>query len=66
MWMDYKQGLQRKSMCDRRISDPRKRPAYSVLSKDKIQKALGINLPYWKESLAVFLKSKMFDAEMIK
>ena len=45
---------------------PAKRPAYSVLSKDKIQKALGINLPDWKESLGVFLKSKMFDAEMIK
>ena len=45
---------------------PAKRPAYSVLSKDKIQKALGINLPDWKESLGVFLKSKMFDAERIK
>ena len=40
---------------------PAKRPAYSVLSKDKIQKALGITLPQWQESLAVFLKSDMFD-----
>ena len=40
---------------------PAKRPAYSVLSKDKIQKALGINLPQWQESLSVFLKSDLFD-----
>ena len=40
---------------------PAKRPAYSVLSKDKIQKALGITLPQWQESLAVFLKSDLFD-----
>ena len=40
---------------------PAKRPAYSVLCKDKIQKALGIELPDWKESLAVYLKSDLFD-----
>lgn len=40
---------------------PAKRPAYSVLSKEKIQKALCINLPYWKDSLSIFLKSSMFD-----
>lgn len=40
---------------------PAKRPAYSVLSKDKIQKALGITLPQWQESLSVFLKSDLFD-----
>ena len=40
---------------------PAKRPAYSVLSKDKIQQALGITLPQWQESLAVFLKSDLFD-----
>lgn len=32
-----------------------KRPAYSVLSKEKIQKA-GIIVPEWKESLKTFLK----------
>lgn len=40
---------------------PAKRPAYSVLSKEKIQKALGITLPQWQESLSVFLKSDLFD-----
>ena len=40
---------------------PAKRPAYSVLSKNKIQQALGITLPQWQESLAVFLKSDLFD-----
>lgn len=40
---------------------PAKRPAYSVLSKDKIQKALGTTLPLWKDSLALFLKSEFFD-----
>lgn len=45
---------------------PAKRPAYSVLSKDKIQKTLRITLPYWKESLKVFLDSEMFDKERIQ
>ena len=45
---------------------PAKRPAYSVLCKDKIQKALGITLPFWKDSLSVFLKSNLFDNERIK
>lgn len=40
---------------------PAKRPAYSVLSKDKIQKALGIELPEWEKSLSTFLKSNKFD-----
>ncbi len=38
-----------------------KRPAYSVLSKEKIQKALGITLPQWEESLEKFIKSGSFS-----
>lgn len=45
---------------------PAKRPAYSVLSKEKIQNALGINLPDWKESLRVFMESSLFNREMIR
>jgi dTDP-4-dehydrorhamnose reductase len=37
-----------------------KRPAYSVLSKDKIQKALNIQLSQWEESLESFIKSDRF------
>lgn len=45
---------------------PAKRPAYSVLCKDKIQKSLGITLPFWKDSLNVFLKSELFDKGRIE
>lgn len=45
---------------------PAKRPAYSVLCKRKIQDALGIKLPEWKESLRIFLDSPDFNKEMIK
>ena len=45
---------------------PAKRPAYSVLSKDKIQKTLGISLPLWQDSLKVFLKSSLFDKSRIQ
>ena len=45
---------------------PAKRPAYSVLCKDKIQKALGIGLPYLKDSLQFFLRNPMFDITRIE
>jgi len=45
---------------------PAKRPAYSVLCKDKIQKALNMNLPEWKESLKFFLESPLFDKSRIE
>jgi dTDP-4-dehydrorhamnose reductase len=32
-----------------------KRPAYSVLNKGKIKAAFGLEIPYWKDSLAVCL-----------
>lgn len=43
-----------------------KRPAYSVLSKDKIQNALGITLPDWKKSLKEFLTNPLFDKSRIE
>lgn len=36
------------------------RPAYSVLSKSKLKKALQIKIPHWKESLRAFMASPMF------
>lgn len=33
------------------------RPAYSVLSKDKVQKALGVSIPNWQDSLEDFIIS---------
>jgi dTDP-4-dehydrorhamnose reductase len=33
-----------------------KRPAYSVLSKKRIQEAYGLSIPGWKESLELFMK----------
>ena len=44
---------------------PAKRPAYSVLCKDKLQNALGIKLPEWKESLKKFMDSDLFDKNRI-
>ena len=35
---------------------PVKRPSYSVLSKDKI-KSIGVDVPYWRDSLKVCLKA---------
>ncbi|MDR2095994.1 MAG: dTDP-4-dehydrorhamnose reductase [Treponema sp.] len=32
-----------------------KRPAYSVLDKSKIKDTLGITIPFWKESLSIYL-----------
>ena len=40
---------------------PAKRPAYSVLSKEKIKKALNIKLKPWEESLEDFISSEFFN-----
>lgn len=37
------------------------RPSYSVLSKDKICKAMKIKLPGWQNSLEKFIKSSRFE-----
>jgi dTDP-4-dehydrorhamnose reductase len=36
---------------------PAKRPAYSVFNKQKIKETFGLQIPYWRESLRVCLKS---------
>jgi len=35
-----------------------KRPAYSVLNKEKIKSTFGITIPYWRDSLSKCLKNK--------
>ncbi|WP_291909845.1 dTDP-4-dehydrorhamnose reductase [Chitinophaga sp. CB10] len=35
---------------------PAKRPSYSVMNKEKIKATFGIEIPYWRESLAECLK----------
>ncbi|MDX9932116.1 MAG: sugar nucleotide-binding protein, partial [Bacteroidales bacterium] len=37
---------------------PAPRPAYSVLNKGKIKKFLGIEIPYWKDSLKKCLEQQ--------
>ena len=40
-----------------------RRPAYSVLSKAKVQEALHIRLPKWQKSLESFIKDKHFQPQ---
>ena len=43
---------------------PAKRPLYSVLSKSKIKKFLGVEIPYWRDSLSLCIeeiKNKNYD-----
>ncbi len=41
---------------------PAKRPAYSVLSKAKIQETLHVKIPNWEDSLEKFIKSNRFSS----
>jgi dTDP-4-dehydrorhamnose reductase len=46
----------------RETSSPVKRPPYSVMSKQRLQQA-GIELPFWKDSLARYLKARPVKQE---
>lgn len=37
-----------------------RRPAYSVLSKEKIKSEIGLKIPDWEKSLKMFMKDKRF------
>lgn len=56
-------GLIKKGLCSlspctsKEYITAAKRPAYSVLCKDKISKTLNIEIPNWKESLLDYLQS---------
>lgn len=42
------------------------RPLYSVLSKEKISRAMGIKITDWKESLKTFMNSPLFEKSRIE
>lgn len=42
---------------------PAERPAYSVMDKSKIKKELGIDIPYWRDSLKVCLVQLQTNTE---
>jgi dTDP-4-dehydrorhamnose reductase len=44
---------------------PAKRPAYSVMSKEKIVAATGLNIPPWQESLEKYLEERKLDTDKI-
>jgi dTDP-4-dehydrorhamnose reductase len=43
-----------------------KRPSYSVLSKEKIARDFGVAIPYWRDSLAQFLKEIAGNPELLR
>lgn len=59
-WYDFAKAIFEMAHCDITVNPistaqyptPAKRPLYSVLSKTKIKKAFGLNIPYWRDSLA--------------
>jgi dTDP-4-dehydrorhamnose reductase len=63
-WYDFAQAIMRESGISCRINAieskdfPAKanRPFYSVLSKSKIKKDFGLEIPYWLDSLKIVLK----------
>ncbi len=58
-WYDFAQAIFEISNIDCKITPistkeyptPAKRPAYSVLSKDKIKEQFNLDIPYWRDSL---------------
>ena len=44
---------------------PAKRPAYSVMSKEKIVVAIGMNIPTWQESLKKYFEERCSDTDRI-
>lgn len=58
-WFDFAHEICQMSKIDVKLNPvlsdqfptPAKRPAYSVLDKNKIKSTFGLQIPYWKESL---------------
>lgn len=65
-WNEFAAEIMRLSGIDCRVipittaeyPTPAKRPAYSVLSKEKIKREFGLTIPPWQESLAASLRNR--------
>lgn len=65
-WYDFAKAIFEISGIDIRVNPiptsayptPAKRPLYSVLSKAKIKNTYGLEIPYWRDSLARMLKEE--------
>ena len=66
----YKQGKEKGLITSECVVNPcdtsqfptkAKRPAYSVLNKEKIKQELGIVIPDWKKSLHTFMASPLYE-----
>ena len=65
-WFDFAEEIIRSSgiechlfpICTKEYPTTAKRPPYSVFDLSKIKEELNITIPFWKESLQTFLKTK--------
>jgi len=71
-WYDFAQAIFELTDMDCKVvpiateayPTPAKRPAYSVLNKDKIKKEYGLDIPYWRDALKACLEQ--IDVENTK
>ncbi len=54
---DYKINIDLKPILSTEYPMPAERPKFSVLDKSKIKNTFGLQIPHWKDSLAVALKA---------
>ena len=57
----YKIDVNLKPIRSEEYLTPAERPKFSVLDKSKIKNTFGLQIPHWKESLAVALKGLLQD-----
>jgi dTDP-4-dehydrorhamnose reductase len=56
-WYDFTRHIFKCANMSSDFANPVKRPAYSVLSKAKVQ-ALGVSMPSWKDALPRYLEKR--------
>ncbi|MEX0314882.1 MAG: dTDP-4-dehydrorhamnose reductase [Allomuricauda sp.] len=57
IFQQYKIDINLKPIRSEEYPTPAERPKFSVLDKSKIKNTFGLQIPHWKESLAVALKA---------